>query len=174
MVQAHTDHESVRAGVFSSLAAADRAVAGLLADGFSIDEITVVCSDTSRERHFRDFEHQEPAGEHAAEGVTAGASMGALAGSLTAIAVGAASGAVPLVIAGAAGLAAGSTMGGFVGAMLTRGGEKELSNFYEQALRDGQILVAVEKHGPDAEARLARAAEIIAEAEAKPISLPEG
>ncbi len=174
MMAPDTEHKSVRAGLFSSLAAADHAVAALLADGFSKEEITVVCSDSTKERFFREFEHQEPAGTHAAEGVTAGATLGAVGGSLAAIAIGTVSGAVPLVIAGAAGLAAGSTMGGFVGAMLTRGNEKELSNFYEQALRDGQILVAVELHGPSSEARLARASEILAAAEAQPIALPEG
>lgn len=168
------NHKSVRAGIFTSLAAADRAVVALLAGGFSHEEITVLCSDATKERYFQEFEHQQPAGEHASEGVTAGATIGAVGGSLAAIAVGAASGAVPLVIAGAAGLAAGSTMGGFVGAMLTRGSEKELSNFYEQALRDGQILVAVEVHGSSAPARLASASKILAAAEAQPIALPEG
>jgi hypothetical protein len=167
-------HKSVRAGVFSTLHEADQAVSELLAAGFTKEQITVVCSDAAIERHYQEFEHQDPAGNHAAKGVVAGTSVGAVVGGLTAIAVGAASGAVPLIVAGAAGLAAGSTMGGFLGAMLSRGQEKELSNFYDQELRNGKILVAVEVHGPQAEARLAQAATIISESGSPPVPLPEG
>jgi hypothetical protein len=166
--------ESVRAGIFSSLPDADAAVQKLLAAGFTTDQITVICSDETKERHFREFEHQEPAGEHAAEAAAAGASIGAVAGGLTAIAVGAASGAVPLVLAGAAGLAGGSALGGFVGAMLTRGTEKELSDFYDQAVRKGDVVVAVEVHGPQAKSRLARAAAILERQGTGAVSLPEG
>lgn len=166
--------KSVRAGAYSNLADADRAVAGLLAAGFPKEEITVVCSDESRERHFREFEHQKPAGENAGGGVAAGATIGALAGGLTAIAVGAASGVVPLVIAGAAGVSAGSTVGGFLGAMATRGGEKSVSDFYDQAVRRGDILVSVEEHGAGSAARLRQAERIITAAGAETVKLPEG
>ena len=57
---------------------------------------------------------------------------------------------------------------------MTRGGEKELSNYYDQEIRKGKILVAAEVHGPDAPARLALAARIIAAAGADPVPLPEG
>ncbi|MGQ0633210.1 MAG: hypothetical protein ACT4QC_01260 [Planctomycetaceae bacterium] len=166
--------ESVRAGIFSSLPDADHVVQKLQAAGFGRDQITVICSDETKERYFREFEHQQPAGTHAAEATAAGASIGAVAGGLTAIAVGAASGAVPLILAGAAGLAGGSALGGFVGAMLTRGTEKELSNFYDQAVRKGDVVVAVEDHGPQAASQLARAAEIFRRAGTAAIPLPEG
>ncbi len=165
---------SFEAGVFSNLRAADLAVRRLLEAGFTTEQITVICSDEAKERHFREFEHEEPAGEHADRGVAAGVTIGAVAGGLTAIAVGAASGAVPLVIAGAAGLSGGSALGGFVGAMLTRGREKEPANFYDQALRRGEILVAVEDRSERAQANLARAAQVLAECQADPVSLPEG
>jgi len=169
-----TLEKSVRAGSFSSLAGADQAVHRLLAAGLTADQITVVCSDEAKESHFRQFEHQEPAGAAAPGAVAAGTSIGAVVGGLTAIAVGAASGVVPLVIAGATGLAAGSATGGFLGAMLTRGGEKELSNYYDQEIRKGKILVAAEVHGPDAPAKLAQAERIIAAAGADPVPLPAG
>jgi len=168
------DEKSVRAGIFSSPTAADQAVAGLLAAGFSKEQITVVCSDEAREAHFREFEHQQPAGTNAEGGVAAGTSIGAVLGGLTAIAIGAGTGNVPLVIAGATGIGAGSAMGGFLGAMITRGGEKEASNYYEQAVRSGQILVTAEASGPRAESRLQQAAHIIAEAGADPVPLKEG
>ena len=67
----------VRAGSFSALESADRAVSGLLGAGFTKEEITVVCSDEAWEQHFRQFEHQDRAGAHAEGAVTAGASIGA-------------------------------------------------------------------------------------------------
>ena len=166
--------QSVRAGVYSSLEAADRAVDRLVAAGFTRNEITVVCSDEARERHFRPFEHQHPAGATAGQAAAAGTSIGAALGGLVGIAIGAVSGAVPLVIAGGTGLFAGSSLGGFLGAMMTRGVEKEVANYYDQALVSGKILVAVEIHGPQAEARRAQAARILAEAGAEPVPLPEG
>jgi len=165
---------SVRAGIFSSLTAADAAVQRLLAAGFTTQEITVVCSDEAREKHFRQFEHQDPAGAKAPSTVIAGTTLGAALGGLAGIAVGAATGGVPLLLAGAAGISGGSAMGGFLGAMLTRGGEKELANFYDQAVRSGTILVGVEIHGPQAEKRLDLAAKIIAESGSEPVPLPEG
>lgn len=169
-----TPEKPVRAGVFNSLLDADRAVSRLLESGFTKEEITVICSDEARESHFREFEHQDPAGTHAASAVTAGASVGAAVGGLTAIAVGAATGAVPLIIAGGAGVAAGTGLGTFLGAMLTRGEEKELSNYYDQAVTSGKIVVAVEVKGPHAFVRLPQAAKIIADAGADPVALREG
>lgn len=166
--------QSVRAGVFGDLRSADAAVARLLAAGFSHDQITVICSDEAKERHFQQFEHQEPAGNHAGDAALAGVSIGAVAGGLTAIAVAGALGGVPLLIAGAAGLSGGSALGGFLGPMLTRGEEKEASNFYDQAVRHDKILVSVEVHGPDAPARLAEAERVFTAAGTEPIQLPEG
>ena len=166
--------QSFRAGVFSTLRGADRAVRRLLDAGFTKEQITVICSDEAKERHFRQFEHEDPAGDHADAGVAAGVTIGAVAGGLTAIAMGAATGAVPLILAGAAGLSGGSALGAYVGAMATRGGEKEPSNFYDQAIRRGDILVAVEDRSEAAPGRLGRAAQILAECQATPVSLPEG
>lgn len=166
--------QAVRAAVFADLRRADAAVAQLLAAGFSNDQITVICSDKAKERHFREFEHQEPAGKGAGDAALAGVSLGALAGGLTAIAMAGATGGVSLLIAGAAGLSGGSAMGGFLGTMLTRGEEKEVSNFYDQAVQHDKILVSVEVHGPQAPARLSEAERIFAAAGAEPFELPEG
>jgi hypothetical protein len=156
------------------LPAADTVVQRLLASGFSKEEITVICSDEAVEKHFRRYEHQDQAGTAAPNTVVTGTTVGAAVGGLAGIAIGAATGSVPLLIAGAAGLSGGSAMGGFLGAMLTRGEEKELANYYDQAVRGGRILVGVEVHGPDAPVRLQKAAKIIADSGAEPVPLPEG
>ena len=164
----------VRAGAFAELTEADAAVSQLLSAGFTKDQITVICSDESKERHFRQFEQQEPAGQHAGNAALAGTTLGAVAGGLAAIAVATATAGVPLIVAGAAGLSGGSALGGFLGTMLTRGEEKEVSNYYDQAVRLGKILVSVEEHGPRAANRLAEAEQILARAGAEPVALPEG
>lgn len=57
---------------------------------------------------------------------------------------------------------------------MTRGVEKELGNFYQQAVVNGQILVAAEEHGPNSQRRLSEAAQILARAVAQPLQMLEG
>jgi len=164
----------IRVGIFSSIDDADHAVAALLESGFSAEEITVVCSNKAIEGHYHRFEHQEPAGSHTAAGVTAGSAIGAALGGLTAIAGAAATGGVGLLVAGAFALTTGGIVGGFIGAMATRGVDNELSNFYDQAVTRGKILVAAEDHSEVQRQRLAGAERILAESGAEPMALPEG
>lgn len=169
-----TDDEPIRIGVFSDVGPAEDAVTKLLGAGFSTDQITVVCSDAVREQYFRQFEHQQPAGTKTPGAAAIGTAVGAAVGGLTTITAGVANDAVALVAAGGAGAWTGGVLGGFLGAMLTRGEEKELANYYDQAVVDGKILVAAEDHGPEAKANLARASEIMAQAGATPLPLREG
>lgn len=163
-----------RVGVFSTIQAADNAVARLLSAGFTRDEISVVCSDEVKESHFREFEHEKPAGTNTPAAVAIGGSIGAALGGLTAIGIGAATGGVGLLVAGGAAAWTGGVFGGFLGAMMSRGTENELANFYNQAVVLGRILVAVEVQGEAADARLTQAERIFTEAGAEPLSLPEG
>jgi hypothetical protein len=167
-------NRAVRAGVFASLDAAESAVHQLLAAGFTADDITVVCSDGSKEKHFRAFEHQQPAGANTPAAATAGGAVGAVMGGATAVAAGIVAGGLPLVIVGGTGLLTGGVVGGFLGAMLTRGVEKEAANYYDQAVEDGMLLVTVERHEAQGEPSLACAEEVLTQAGAKPLSLPEG
>ena len=155
--------QSLRAGVFKDMASADRAVIKLLANEFQSEKITVVCAGESNEHHYRHF--NKPNQTLPIDGeVTAGATLGAAAGGLAAIALGLASGAVPLVVAGAAGLAGGSTMGGILGAMMSKGVENEFSQFFHEQLEAGNLIVVVEDHSPDNQARLEKAAQIMQDA----------
>jgi hypothetical protein len=173
---------SVRAGVFSSVTAADRAVHSLLAAGFTKEQITVICSDETKERHFREFEHQQPAGANTPAAAATGGAFGATLGGATALAMSVAAGGLPLVIFGATGLMAGGLVGGFLGAMLTRGVEKEAANFYDQAVQQGKLLVTVEQtveqtnaaDDPEAGPALAEAERVLADAGAEPLPLVEG
>jgi len=163
----------IRAAVFASLAAVEQAIKELLDAGFTKDEITVVCSDEAKERHFLEFEHQKPAGSRTPLAAIAGSALGASLGGVT-LAAGFATGGVTLIVIGSAGLMTGTVLGGFLGAMMTRGVEKEIANFYDQEVGEGNLLVAVECHRPRGELLLDRAEQILSASGAKPLPLPEG
>jgi len=171
---AEKQSQPIRAAVFSTVEQTKQAVARLLAVGFTKDQITVICSDDTKERFFREFEHQEQAGSNTPAAAATGGAIGATLGSLATGAVGLAIGGVPLIVAGGIGLMAGAVWGGFLGAMMTRGIEKEAANFYDQEVQAGKLLVAVEQTHPDARPSLNEAEQILAEAGAQPMPLTEG
>jgi hypothetical protein len=172
-----TVERPLRVGVFASVADADRAVANLLAADFTKDEITVVCSNDAVERRYSEFQKQEPAGTYTPATAIGGGAIGAALGGLAAVAGGLATGGIGLLATAGIAMWAGGVAGGLVGAMMSRGVEKELANYYQQAVLDGDILVAVEAQEgtSDSPARdLARASQILLDAGAKPLKLPEG
>ncbi|HEX3599863.1 MAG TPA: hypothetical protein VHU84_06945 [Lacipirellulaceae bacterium] len=173
-VETSANTKPLEAGVFNSIDDARDAVRGLLAAGFTPANITVVCSDETKERYFSEFEHQDPAGTYTPGAAIAGGTIGALIGGLAVIGSAVATGSLALWAAGPISAWAGGVAGGLVGAMMTRGVEKELANFYQQAVVSGQILVAAEDHGPESAARLSRAAQILGKSGGHPVPLAEG
>lgn len=169
-----TKESPIRAGIFPTLAGAEQAVAGLKQAGFSNDQITVLCSDQAREQHFKEFEHQHPAGTFTPGAALTGGAIGASLGGLTILAGVLTGGGAILLAAGGLAAWTGGVVGGLIGAMMTRGVEKELANFYDQALTAGKILVAAQDDGPDHEAHLAEAARVLEAAGAESMALPEG
>lgn len=164
----------VRAGVFPDIDSAHAAVRMLKENGFLDEEITVICSDETKEQYFKRFEHQQPAGANTPAAATAGGAIGASLLGLSIAAVGLATGNIPLVFAGGAGAWTGAVWGGFIGAMMTRGFEKEAANFYDQAVQGGKIMISVEHKGPQAAARLEQAENLLRVAGAETVALPEG
>src|ERR1700752_4318129 len=133
----------IRVGIFATVPAAERAVQDLLAAGFPSEQTTVVCSDPQKERNFEQFHHQDPAGTTTPAKAIAGGAIGAALGGLTVLAGAAVTGGTALLAAGGAVAWTGGVLGGLIGAMMSRGVEKELANFYDQEVQRGQILVAV-------------------------------
>jgi hypothetical protein len=168
------DNRPLEVGVFNSVDDARKAVQELLNAGFTRDHVTVICSDETKERYFREFEHQDPAGTFTPGATITGATIGALLGGLTVVVSAIATGGLALWAAGPITAWAGGVAGGLVGAMMTRGVEKELANFYQQAVVSGQILVAAEAHGPNSSQMLAKAAKVLADSGAKPLPMQEG
>jgi Heat induced stress protein YflT len=165
---------ALEVGVFDTVDAAREAVRGLLQAGFSQQQITVVCSDETKERYFSEFEHQQPAGTHTSTAAITGGTIGALLGGLTIAASAVATGGLTLWVAGPITVWFGGVAGGLVGAMMTRGVEKELANFYQQAVEAGQILVAAENHSENHSQMLAKAAKVLVDAGAHPLPMREG
>jgi hypothetical protein len=171
------EEKPYRVGVFPTVEKADEAVDQLLAAGFTDKQISVVCSDKTKEAHFKRFEHEQPAGSHTTAAAASGAAVGGLLGMLSMATVAATSGGLGLLVfgplfIGTAG--AGALVGGLVGAMTTRGMEDELANFYDQAVVSGKTLVAAEAHGANAAARLSEAETILKRAGSEPVSLSRG
>lgn len=172
--QERTDRP-LRAGVFADVAAADRVVARLSAAGFDAEEISVVCSEEAHRAHFQQFEHERPAGTFTPAAAAAGSVIGATLGGLAAIVGGITTGGVGFIAAGGLALWSGGIVGGLVGAMLTRGVEPELANFYDQAVTQGKLLVAVQSSdGDHDQARLNFADQIFRDEGAESLALPKG
>ena len=173
MAARSSDTKPIRAGVYSTVEKAQQAVDGLLAAGFSRAQITVVCSDQAKESHFREFEHERPAGSDAVDAAATGSLAGMLIGGLTSAGVATAAG-ISVLFVGPSFLIGGAVAGGLIGAMTTRGEEKELADFYDQSVTQGKLLVAVEDHSEEKAAKLAQAERIIKKAGADPVPLVEG
>ena len=161
------------AAVYPDLTRADAAVDALIAAGFTEAEISVVCSDEAKEEHFRRFDHEDPAGDHTGGAAVVGGVLGLAAGGLAGFAA-LATGGLALVGAGAI-AGAGAVAGSFLGVMLTRGEEGALSDFYDQAVREGHLLIGVEVAGDgpagDRDRRAAEAERLFTEQGGTPIQL---
>lgn len=174
---ASTSEKPIRAAIFTEIKETDIAVKKLLDAGFTTEEITVVCSDTTKERYFREYDHQDHAGRNVPVAAGIGGAVGLTLFGLTAAAAGIMTGGVALVVAGGTGMWTGTVVGGLVGAMMTRGFEREVADFYDQAVVTGDILVAVEPHGSTAaenESQLSAAESIFRAAGARPLPLSQG
>lgn len=162
-------------GVFNRLADADRAVDRLVAAGFDKDHLVVICP-TCSVTDLKSATHEDPAGSHTPAAAAGGGAIGALLGGLVAVAATAATGGLSLLIAGPLllGAGGGAVAGGFIGAMLSRGNEDQATNFYDQALRKGQILVAIHDNDGVDPAQVAKADQIFAELGSEHLELPPG
>jgi len=165
--------QPIRVGIFSAVRDADQAVHGLLNLGFTKDHITVICSEDWKAAHFREYHHEDPSGAHTPAAVAVGSAIGAVLGGMTAVIGTVATGGIGLLAAGGASAWAGGIVGGLIAAMMTRGVERELADYYDQAVVRGKILVAAEDRSPRGAETLAAASQVLANAGAEPLPLRE-
>ncbi len=164
-------NKPIRIGVYSTVAEADRVVSDLLDAGFRKDELAVLCSDQYKEEAFRDLPTPEPSGSHTVAGVLTGGGVGAAIGGMMLAASALVTGGASLLVAGAALVGAGALAGSFTGAMVARGLESDLADYYDQAVRQGKILVAVDLHEAPDPRRLELAEQILGETGRLPVPL---
>lgn len=165
------------AAVFPDVSTARRALVDLQDAGFDANELTVVSDSAQVQTQFSLYRSKRRAGSYSVAAVLIGAIGGLAAGVLAAIAV--------LVLGTTAETALGARwmaamiaplvaiMGGFCGAMLSRGAEDETTNFFDQSLLPDQILVAATAHDA-ADPRLETAERVFAKAGAAALPLQEG
>lgn len=176
-------NEQIHVGVFDNLGDADRAVARLFEAGYSREQVSVICSDKYKSDILKNEEHVKPEAtvdsltvEAAKEGGIVGGSIGALGGFALALGVVGTAG-IGLLVAGpvlAVSTAGGAVVGTLITEMMTRGVEKQSAHFYDRAVQDGKILVAVDISEQGAIHSAQRADQIFEELNAHPVGLHNG
>ncbi|QDU39235.1 hypothetical protein Mal4_35720 [Maioricimonas rarisocia] len=160
------EEPAIHAAVFDTVEETHAVIRKLREAGIPTEEISVLCSDEAKEKHFREYEHEEPAGTHASEAVNTGGAIGLGLGGAAVVTGLVTTGGTAIFAVGAfAGLA---IVGTFASLMMTRGSEKELSDYYDQALSRGKLLVAVESEDADRRAKVDR---VFQEAKAVPLEI---
>jgi hypothetical protein len=151
------ENRSMVVAMFRDRSDASQAYAWLLARGYSDSEINVLMSNETRS-YFEQEEGKHNVGSRATEGVaaggTAGAAIGATTGAILAIGtavllpgIGWVAG--PL-LAGLAGAGAGAVTGGLIGGLVGLGIPESNAAAYEEALKNGGIVLGVVPHEGDA------------------------
>lgn len=139
-------------GLYDSPESANRAYQGLTSThGYRADDIDVVMTDETRQRHFGEVKPgTELGGSKAAEGFGKGSAIGGSVGAaLAAIFAVGSSVVLPgvgLVVAGPiaaalAGAGAGGATGGLIGALIGAGIPEDRAAEYDQGLKKGGILI---------------------------------
>lgn len=174
MIGQTAERKSIRVGVFDSVPDADQAVHHLLSVGFTKKEIGVLCSLESAQASFPDFAKPHLARVHTSETIPVGGAIGAGIGGLALVVLAATTGGVGAVIGAGAILVGGGALAGiFAGAIY--GVEEARGEYYDQVLKEGKILVAVDLEGHEDADRFAQAELILREegaVEVKPIGYP--
>ncbi len=150
-----------RAGAFDTAAKADRAIRGLLAGGFTNDQLTVVCPAKFKDECLCAMPNSETPSVSGVEAMTKGGAMGAALGGLALAATVLTGG---LSVAAATLLIGGSAFaGGFSNLIVKKGYEVEPHAYCKQAIQEGLIVVGVDVRGEGAAGRLAEAQRILDE-----------
>jgi len=160
----HTITErSFRVAFFSTVKEAEMAIHRLLAAGFGMDHLAVICPKEFQADLPPEVPRAQRPGSHAMAGILEGGAVGAIGGiGLAAVAI--ATGGVALLPAVPILIGGGALAGGFSGLILRDGYGKEIGEYYEEAIRLGKIVVGVKGEGDDTAERLAEAEYIMSTA----------
>jgi hypothetical protein len=138
--------------MFPDKESAERAYVSLQDRGYANDDIHILMSDATRDKHFAHQTVKTEMGNKALEGAGAGASigtvLGATVGAIAAIGTNLILPGLGLIVAGplAAGLAgagAGAASGGIIGSLIGAGIPEERAKVYEDGIKKGDIVIGV-------------------------------
>ena len=156
----NTKNDYLVTGMFHDRDSAERAYEGAASRGYDKDDVDLVMSDETRDKHFAGHTQgsETVLGTKAAQGAGVGGAIGGAVGAVAAVvaAVGT-SIAIPglgLVVAGpiAAALAgggAGAATGGLVGALVGAGMPEERIERYQTGIKEGGIMMGVRARNAD-------------------------
>lgn len=155
---ANPTDQRIVTGLFNDRDSAERAYQSVSSRGYANDDVNLVMSDETRNKHFSKRDASTELGTKAAEGAgvggAIGGTLGAIAAAVAAVGTSIAIPGLGLVIAGplAAGLAgagAGGAAGGLVGALIGWGIPEERVKRYESGIKNGGILMGVKARSDD-------------------------
>jgi hypothetical protein len=145
-------------GMFRDRDSAERAYSSLSSRGYSKDDVNIMMSDETRNRHFGEDTPSSELGDKALEGAGAGSAIGGTIGAtLAAIAAIGTNVVLPglgLVVAGPlaaalAGAGAGGLTGGLIGALVGSGIPEDRAKEYDEGIRNGGIVMGVNPRNDD-------------------------
>ena len=148
------EEKKVVTAVFPDRESAERAYASAVSRGYGENDISMVMSEDTRNKHFQkgderiELDRGNKAGKGAATGGAIGGTLGAAAGAIAAIGYSLVIPGLGLIVAGplAAGLAgagAGAAAGSLVGALAGVGVPEDKVKVYEERVKKGDILLGV-------------------------------
>jgi len=150
----YTTNQPLVTGLFPDRTSAEQAYQELSSRGYSHDDVNLVMSDETRKRYFSgddsvQTELHTKATEGAGIGAGIGGTLGAIAAAIAAVGTSIALPGLGLVIAGPlaaalVGAGAGGAAGGLLGALVGMGIPEETVKHYEQGIKNGGILMAVD------------------------------
>ncbi|MEP6900476.1 MAG: glycine zipper domain-containing protein [Actinomycetota bacterium] len=146
------DQKPVVTGLFNDRDSAERAYSALESRGYSRDDVNLMMSDDSRNRHFGEGTVHTELGSKALEGAGTGSAIGgtvgAIIGGIAAIGTNILLPGLGLIVwgplaAALAGAGAGGLTGGLIGALVGSGIPKEQAAEYESGIKEGGIFMGV-------------------------------
>lgn len=152
-----SEDRSMLTGMFRDKDSTEGAYRSLRERGYTDDEINVMMSDETRDKHFSSGD-TELEGNKALEGTGAGAAiggtLGAIIGGIAAIGTNVLIPGLGLVVwgpiaAGLAGAGAGGLTGGLVGALIGWGIPEDRAKEYETGIREGGTVLGVTPRTPE-------------------------
>ncbi|HEX8637440.1 MAG TPA: hypothetical protein VF692_05210 [Pyrinomonadaceae bacterium] len=138
-------------GMFRDRESTERAYSSLRSRGYNDDDVNLMMSDQTRDSWFSGDDNSElgsKAMEGAGAGSAIGGTLGAIIGGIAAIGTNVLLPGLGLVVAGPiaaalAGAGAGGLTGGLVGALIGSGIPEERAQVYEEGVRNGGAVLAV-------------------------------